>query len=95
LRKATEEGLSVVEVGVILSLHCILSPKIKPDAQLYPIGHFCTTISEDMNQSIRYMTQHIGNLIPDLSEELIHVLRYAIPFAQAGESPGWCSSIND
>jgi len=29
LRKATEEELSVVEVRVILLLHCILSPKIK------------------------------------------------------------------
>jgi len=42
-----------------------------------------------MNQSIRYMTQRMGNLIPDLSEELIHVLRYVIPFTPVGESPTW------
>ncbi|KIM47830.1 hypothetical protein M413DRAFT_22429 [Hebeloma cylindrosporum] len=52
-------------------------------------GHFYAAIPKYTNQSIRYMTQHVENLIPDLSDELIHVLHYAIPFTPAGESAAW------
>jgi len=61
----------------------------QPQHQGQPaIGHSYAAIPKYKDQWIRYMTQHIGNLIPDLSEELIHVLHYAIPFTLPGESAG-------